>query len=200
MQQVNMDKAECRNLVRINEGSIPINSGGLVAAMAISANIDRDKSIYADCMVSKGYFLVKTNEVELLTATINKEKPADATADNKEANDLIGQWKYNDSGKTGSNNFKMAEFDFSSGGQVAITIVQNEKTIQSRGTSNKSEDTINQVRGTYYVSGDVLIMFLATTPAPQLSAQRFTLSGDRLVIIDSNGRVNSFTSSANKSH
>jgi hypothetical protein len=184
--QANMDAAECRNLVRVNEGSIPIGAGGLVAAMAIVGNNDRDNSIYQDCMVSKGYYLIKTNELALLNETQKREVPADSAANIKAATDVIGQWRCSNSHQIKRDESGISEIDFYSGSQVALTTVKENKSIQ--------------IPGTYYVIGDILVMYLATSPAPLIAAQPFTLSGESLAITVKNGRIINFTNSASISH
>ncbi|HEY5297027.1 MAG TPA: tetratricopeptide repeat protein [Verrucomicrobiae bacterium] len=57
-QQVTEDEADCRNQVRMGQGSIIANMGGAVALYGIISENNREQDIYKDCMISKGYILV----------------------------------------------------------------------------------------------------------------------------------------------
>jgi len=96
-QQVAEDEADCRNMVRMGQGSILLNEGGAVAVMGIIAENNRENDIYRDCMISKGYILVVNTNTQSRSASMkgNKKSPlltpiTNATAQPfKDANDKI---------------------------------------------------------------------------------------------------------------
>ena len=179
-QQISADEAECRNMVRLNQNGIPLNEGGLVGVLSIVGENNRENDIYSDCMISKGYWLINTNGLALLLNNSQvASDPVNSNGNKKAANDLIGHWESVALSKAITEIAGKIDYDFLTNNQMVETAIQKGKS--------------NTASGTYYVEGDVLVMFLSTAPAPQIIAAKYTLTGDSLVILDVNGNANSFT-------
>src|ERR1700722_472916 len=73
-QQVNEDEADCRNQVRMNQGSVIANMGGAVALYGIISENNREQDIYKDCMISKGYILVVNTNAQSRSASMKGNK------------------------------------------------------------------------------------------------------------------------------
>lgn len=191
------DEADCRNMVRMSQNGIPVNLGGAVALYSIIAENKRENSIYSDCMVSKGYYLITTNGLALLNEIQTTENVNLFSENNKAASNLIGQWKSNVSEAPGNNHIRIKGLDFFSGNQVILTTVQSaEKTVQAKETSNVPGERIRRLNGSYCVIGDGLILYLSTPTAPLIIVHRYSLSTGALTITDKNGQFTCLTNCA----
>ena len=175
-QQLAMDEAACRNMVRVNQDGIILDEGGAVALMSIIAENNREHDIFTDCMVSKGYFLINANGLALLQ---NSQLTSDV-ANAKAVSYLIGHWESDALGKTKKEYLAgIIKYDFLPNNQAVATSLVKGKTYQ--------------VRGTYNIAGGVLVISLVTTPAPEIIATKSSLTDGHLVIMDFNGQNLSYT-------
>lgn len=171
-----MDEAAYRNMVRVNQDGIILDEGGAVGLMSIIAENNREHDIFTDCMVSKGYFLINANGLALLQ---NSQLTNDV-ANAKAVSYLIGHWESGAIGKTKKEYLA---------GIIKYDFLPNNQAVATRIVKGKSY----QVRGTYNIAGGVLVISLATTPAPEIIATKSSLTDGHLVIMDFNGQNLSYT-------
>jgi hypothetical protein len=179
-QQVAMDEAACRNMVRVNQDGIILDEGGAVGLMSIIAENNREHDIFTDCMVSKGYFLINANGLALLQNSQLTGDRANVVANAKVAASLIGHWETDAVGKVKKGHLT---------GTIAYDFLPDNHTVATRIANGKSY----QVRGKYNITNGILVISLATTPAPEIIATESSLIGGCLMITDVNGETVSFT-------